>query len=195
MDDIYKGLNIKSEYNTSVTTEESFFSATGRINRKPFFFRMFILAVISVFISSLPFDDQPALFGFIIISFVILTFFQILQMIKRCQDLSLSGWYTLLSLIPLLNVIFMLYLFFKKGVIGANEYGSDPLKYHNNKKRKSSNIKSDIFDYVEKKTSSNQRAKSNKFDLNDLEKLSDLRNKGVITEEEFRIKKREILEI
>lgn len=47
--------------------------------------------------------------------------------IRRLHDLDKSGWFLLLGLVPLVNVIFMLYLWLAPGTVGANRYGADPL--------------------------------------------------------------------
>ncbi|HKX44258.1 MAG TPA: DUF805 domain-containing protein [Burkholderiaceae bacterium] len=45
-----------------------------------------------------------------------------LLLIQRSHDLNLSGWYTLLALIPLVGLVWI----FKAGTSGANRYGAPP---------------------------------------------------------------------
>ena len=47
----------------------------------------------------------------------------ILFSIRRCHDFNASGWWNLLFLIPLVNLIFMFFLWLKPGDDGANGYG------------------------------------------------------------------------
>jgi len=47
--------------------------------------------------------------------------------IRRLHDINISGLWLLLAFIPVLNIFFVLFLFFKKGTIGDNRYGPDPL--------------------------------------------------------------------
>lgn len=47
--------------------------------------------------------------------------------IRRLHDLDKSGWFMLLTLIPLVNLFFLLYLWFMPGTQGYNRYGEDPL--------------------------------------------------------------------
>ena len=47
--------------------------------------------------------------------------------IKRCHDRGKSGWWCLIFLVPLLNIILLLLWFTQRGTEGANEYGADPL--------------------------------------------------------------------
>lgn len=49
--------------------------------------------------------------------------------VRRLHDLDKSGLFMLLTLIPLVNLIFMLYLWLAPGTYGYNRYGADPLTY------------------------------------------------------------------
>ncbi len=44
--------------------------------------------------------------------------------VRRCHDLNYSGFLSLITLIPLVGMIFSLYLLFAPGTEGANNYGS-----------------------------------------------------------------------
>lgn len=46
--------------------------------------------------------------------------------IKRLHDIGLSGWFILLSFLPIFNILFALGLFLVSGTTGPNKYGSDP---------------------------------------------------------------------
>ena len=46
--------------------------------------------------------------------------------IRRLNDLDKSGWLSLLSLVPLVNAFFGLYLLFAPGTKGDNQYGPQP---------------------------------------------------------------------
>lgn len=45
---------------------------------------------------------------------------------RRLHDLNQSGWWAVLMFIPLVNVIFSLYLLFAPGTIGPNRFGAPP---------------------------------------------------------------------
>jgi uncharacterized membrane protein YhaH (DUF805 family) len=45
---------------------------------------------------------------------------------QRLHDLNRSGWFMLLFLIPLINIVVMLYVFFWPGTAGQNDYGPQP---------------------------------------------------------------------
>ncbi|WP_338847176.1 DUF805 domain-containing protein [Massilia sp. W12] len=46
--------------------------------------------------------------------------------IRRLHDLDKTGWLCLLMLLPLVNLLFMLYLLFAPGTDGDNRYGAPP---------------------------------------------------------------------
>lgn len=50
-------------------------------------------------------------------------YFIVIFNIRRTHDLDKSGWWNLLLLIPLINFIFILYLFVAKGTDGPNRFG------------------------------------------------------------------------
>jgi len=56
--------------------------------------------------------------------FMIVT--QILAGIRRCHDIDRSGWFLLLNLIPVVNLIVTLMLIFSQGTPGANRFGPRP---------------------------------------------------------------------
>jgi uncharacterized membrane protein YhaH (DUF805 family) len=47
--------------------------------------------------------------------------------IRRLHDLDRSGWWILLSLIPLVGAIILIVWFCSQGTQGANRFGQDPL--------------------------------------------------------------------
>lgn len=64
-----------------------------------------------------------SLFKFLsFIAVIILMFFSLKFTIQRFYDLNLSGWYILLKLIPIFSIFVTLYLYFKKGPPGINDY-------------------------------------------------------------------------
>jgi len=47
--------------------------------------------------------------------------------VKRCHDRNRSGWFMILSLIPILNFWYLIEIGFLRGTEGPNDYGEDPL--------------------------------------------------------------------
>lgn len=95
----------------------------GRINRQPFWIGMILLFVANAL--------NGALLGYGIIGFLVglgLTYSSLCVSIKRCHDRGKSGWWCLLFLVPVVNVIWAVVdLGILEGVAGSNEYGPDPL--------------------------------------------------------------------
>ncbi|MDR3481589.1 MAG: DUF805 domain-containing protein [Burkholderiaceae bacterium] len=52
----------------------------------------------------------------------------LIMAIRRLNDLDNSGWLSLLTLVPLINFFFGLYLLFAPGTTGRNKYGPMPSK-------------------------------------------------------------------
>ena len=87
--------------------------------------------------------------------------------VRRLHDIGKSGWWLLIGLIPLIGPI-LLIVWFATDSKEDNQYGKNPKANNGN------NIAND--NYIEQ-----------------LEKLADLKEKGIITEEEFNSKKQELL--
>ena len=126
------------EKNTWTKLKEKFFSYNGRLNREPYILR--ITAVTLVYIADLTallyIDTIPTReltdFGFflgivLLIALIILAGSIFCLAIRRLHDLDKSGWWVLLSFVPIINFVLGLYLMFKKGMEGNNRFGSDPL--------------------------------------------------------------------
>lgn len=118
-----------------------FFSFKGRLNRQKFI----ILAMPLLFISwvflfgssilnqsmhttpNLSFSDT--LFVLFFYSSWLLIMLSLLSIsIRRLHDFNKSGWMALIFFLPLIGFLFFLCLTYKKGTIGENKYGLDPLQ-------------------------------------------------------------------
>ncbi|MCF6195431.1 MAG: DUF805 domain-containing protein [Emcibacter sp.] len=49
--------------------------------------------------------------------------------IRRLHDIDRSGWWLLISFIPLIGTIVLLIFFVKQGTEGPNDFGDDPLAH------------------------------------------------------------------
>lgn len=88
---------------------------------------MMILLSILLSIFGLAFNPQNISIGPLIpyiIVYLVFIYISIVFMIRRLHDRNHSGWLSLLVLIPVANIIFMLYLVFAKGDVAPNNYGS-----------------------------------------------------------------------
>ena len=114
--------------------KEMFFTMQGRLNRKPFFLRGLALGILSSILSSVMGGLAESsstimhLVSLLMLPLILVCAAGSLTLvIRRWHDLGRSGWFTLLLLIPLLNFLVMLYLWFVRGTAGPNAYGEDPL--------------------------------------------------------------------
>ena len=112
----------------------SFFSFDGRIGRMTYFLQsmgislaMAILMVIVGFVMVALFGEESAAFmGIIVLLSVAATVILAFPLIKRLHDLNLSAWFYWVSFIPVINILFSLYVLFARGTEGPNQYGPDP---------------------------------------------------------------------
>jgi uncharacterized membrane protein YhaH (DUF805 family) len=94
----------------------------GRARRSEYWwFTLFIIIASSVLglVDSLLFGRQilSALFG-------LATFIPILAVtVRRLHDVDRSGWWILISVVPLLGVILLLYWYTREGTPGSNQFG------------------------------------------------------------------------
>lgn len=109
--------------------QKLFFSFDGRLNRKPYFLSQLGLGVVSGIFAAL-FGDSTNFFVAISVLAVSLAIFfaSVALVVKRLHDLDKKGWWALILLIPLINILFGLYLVFAKGTDGSNRFGDDPLQ-------------------------------------------------------------------
>ena len=102
------------------------FAAKGRIGRLRYFFYGMLAGLIGLVligISSLLAGISPILAGVLVaIIYVVMIVVSILLTIQRCHDFNVTGWLSLLLLVPLAPLIF----YFIPGTKGSNEYGLMP---------------------------------------------------------------------
>ena len=51
----------------------------------------------------------------------------VMLMIRRLHDLDKSGWFAIIAMIPIIGLIFSMYILCAKGSDGWNKYGEEPL--------------------------------------------------------------------
>ncbi|SHJ48847.1 Uncharacterized membrane protein YhaH, DUF805 family [Dethiosulfatibacter aminovorans DSM 17477] len=106
-----------------------FFSFEGRLNRARFFGYGLVLAIIaSVFDIIIDSVSNLGVLLVLLVLAIIIAIFELSICVRRLHDIEKSGWYVLLQVIPIVNVILALVLIFMKGTDGPNEYGDDPLR-------------------------------------------------------------------
>lgn len=120
---------------------ENYANFNGRARRSEYwYFRLFtvliLLSAITIgsIIGSL-FDNVFAGLGFAYILFALYSLLMILPsiavLVRRLHDVDKSGWFFLVSLIPLVGAIWLLIVLCTEGTSGDNQYGSDPKESFN----------------------------------------------------------------
>ena len=112
------------------------FKTEGRLNRLRYIKYMIILALIasvSTFIMSsmatfLTGNPTGTLVNLITgIWALVAGAGNVMLMIRRLHDLDKNGYFALVAFVPVIGIIFSVYLFCAKGTDGWNKYGADPL--------------------------------------------------------------------
>lgn len=112
------------------------FSFSGRIGRKQFWLTSLFMLVINI-VAFIPvvatFDEvtqTPGIIGLIILLAVLVfnTWVSLALYVKRFHDRDKSGWWVLISIVPIIGPIWLLVeCGFLRGSIGVNQFGSDPV--------------------------------------------------------------------
>ena len=91
------------------------FDQDSRLSRSEHGNRFLIFVITNAFISLLVHKSEGgASFLFVLISIGLLVFYFNIA-VKRLHDLNMSGWHSLILIIPLVNLVVLLCLFFVKG--------------------------------------------------------------------------------
>ncbi|MDB5255370.1 MAG: hypothetical protein JWM14_65 [Chitinophagaceae bacterium] len=94
----------------------NFFSSNGRLGRIKYLAYCIQLLFLALLIGAL--GDKQVFTWAILILYILF----IIQTIKRLHDLNLSGWWVLLVLVPIVNILVGVWALLKKGTIGKNKY-------------------------------------------------------------------------
>ena len=112
----------------------TFFSFRGRIRRTDYFFQSFgislLLAIFMVIIvlvaGSVMGEESVGAAIFVILLSIGATVVLAFPLVKRLHDLNMSAWFYWINFIPIVNILFSLYVLFARGTVGPNKYGPDP---------------------------------------------------------------------
>lgn len=126
------------------TYQPQIFAVNGRIGRLRYMAYSMVTGIVTAFIAgilaailipmlALSGGDKGASFSIglviVMLGIYVPSFAAAFIMAKRrLNDLNQSGWLSLLLLVPLLNLIFALYVLFAPGTQGSNNYGPKPVK-------------------------------------------------------------------
>jgi len=105
--------------------KDSIFTYSGRINRMRFFYYFIasvVLYIAGYFLTTLNSDNSFILLLLAIFIYLISGFTLITGLVKRLHDVNRSGWWWLLSSVPLVDVVMVIYLLVAEGTKGKNKY-------------------------------------------------------------------------
>lgn len=115
---------------------QEIFTTEGRLNRGKFFKYYLLITLMgatATFVTScmatlFTGDPNGALVTMITVLWAVLaTAGACMLMVRRLHDLDKNGTLFLVSFIPVVGLIFLVYLFFAEGQVGRNRFGEDPL--------------------------------------------------------------------
>ncbi|MFL9844210.1 DUF805 domain-containing protein [Flavobacterium rhizosphaerae] len=108
---------------------DNYANFSGRARRSEYWY--FVLCQIIIFIFLLIMTFVIAEFFYLYLLYALATFVPTLAVaVRRLHDVGKSGWFYLLSLVPIAN-IYILILYCTDGDNGPNEYGPDPKNAYN----------------------------------------------------------------
>lgn len=110
-----------------------YFSSEGRINRQRIWLGglvLFLLSIPAYIICGILFAigsflTIPAALIFVAV-YIVVVIAAIMLQIKRAHVRNHVGWYILLTMIPIIGILFSIELHFLSGTDGPNQYGADP---------------------------------------------------------------------
>ena len=94
----------------------------GRARRSEYWYFLLFSAVLSI-ASQIANLDEVVLFLSLVLFLPSLA-----VSVRRLHDIDRSGWWLLISLIPLVGMIVLIVWACKPGTLGANRFGDDPLE-------------------------------------------------------------------
>lgn len=101
------------------------FSFGGRINRQTYWIIVIALIVIEAIMALLIRSDNTALIALASIVFIVLFVASLATQVKRWHDRDKSGWWVLITLVPLIGALWSLIeLGFLPGTPGNNRFGA-----------------------------------------------------------------------
>ena len=135
--------NLQRDLSSAENDSSSPFSASGRFSRYSFLAWNFVLNVVLTIIvlvimlvagaatNLLTMTDPNEILAFyasglglVIVAIALVALVvSIIFFIRRLHDINMSGWWSLLGIIPFVNLIFGIFVLVKKGAEGGNNFG------------------------------------------------------------------------
>lgn len=133
---------------------KNFTNFTDRASRSEYWYFWLFAIIVNL--------AQSALFGDGIIS-VLVSLALIVPMVsvgvRRLHDTNRTGWWMLVSIIPLAGLIMAIFWLTKVGTIGPNQYGYDPLEGRHDENRNASGRTSGDDDMFQGRTRRNESSR------------------------------------
>lgn len=109
-------------------TMQQLFMAHGRVGRLQYFLTGIAIAIISwipavATVSTDPVTGQGSFHPIGWLALLVGTVAHISNTARRCHDINKSGFYQLLTMIPLIGLVIYIQLLFESGTPGTNQYG------------------------------------------------------------------------
>ncbi len=117
------------------TYQPKVFAIKGRIGRLRYLAYSWLYAFLSLAVVGVIFavliSISRDLVALALIGYIPVVAVSLIPAIRRCNDLNKSGWFSLLSLVPFVNIGFAIWVTFFPGDPDANNYGPAPAKNSN----------------------------------------------------------------
>lgn len=106
----------------------SLFSFRGRRNRKSYFLYGLVIGLPLYLLGEMALAGTSTVSLVAAVLLLPLLVTALATGAQRCHDIGKTHWILLLLLVPIAGQIFAIYLTLRRGNVGANRYGPDPLE-------------------------------------------------------------------
>jgi uncharacterized membrane protein YhaH (DUF805 family) len=110
---------------TVKTCFNKYFVIEGRAPRSEFWW--FYLFIIIIMLVAMGLDATMGLPIFNLIAMLAILAPTICVIVRRLHDHDKSGWWYFITLVPIIGILYILYLFVTRRTEGENRFGPDPL--------------------------------------------------------------------
>jgi len=98
----------------------------GRLNRRNFLIGEILIAIPYIILQSYVKNNPADATILLVLIAIIIVPFGFSLLIRRLHDCHASGWWSVLALVPIGNLVLMIFTFVKEGDKGTNKYGEPP---------------------------------------------------------------------
>ncbi|MBU93088.1 MAG: DUF805 domain-containing protein [Chloroflexi bacterium] len=109
---------------------QKFFIFTNRASRSEYWWFILFYTIFATIPTFIP-NENVVVFGYIMSLLLFIP--GIAVTVRRLHDINKSGWFILISLIPILGSIIVLVMIIERGTLGKNRFGEYPLKFKKDK--------------------------------------------------------------